>query len=172
MSPTLNCPGCGARWHTAARRGRTEATETCLRCGGRLEEETADPAALIDAFIGLWEAGDLDTMVTLCHPEIEVTEIPELVPGGEATFTGREGARRWMESIAEAWDLEFQVERRETTVRDAQTVELVNTLSARSSKGHPDYAGGTRSLWRFDGGLLRSAEFSADRAPAGDARQA
>jgi ketosteroid isomerase-like protein len=172
MSPTLHCGACGARWHTAARRGRTEATETCLRCGGRLDEELAGPEALVTAIIAQWDRGDVEALLALCHPDIEIREIPELVPGGEPSFAGRDGARRWIELMAEAWDLEFRVERRETKVVDRQTAELVNELEARSSKGHPDYFAVTRSLWRFDGGLLRSVEFSGERAPAPDARRA
>jgi len=52
MSAKLVCLACGARWHTAARRGRTEAIETCLRCGEQLTEER-DSLALVDALIRL-----------------------------------------------------------------------------------------------------------------------
>jgi ketosteroid isomerase-like protein len=171
MSPALKCPACGARWHTAARRGRTEAAETCLRCGGPLLEDMV-PATLIDALIGHWETGDIDAALELCHPDIEIFELPELMPGEDDRFSGRDGARRWMELTVAIWDVEFTTQRRETRVVDDQTMELVNRLAARSSQGHPDFEATTRSLWSFEDGLLRRVEFSAVGAAAPDANPA
>jgi hypothetical protein len=171
VSAKLRCPACGARWHTAARRGRTEAVETCLRCGEQLAEER-DALALVDALIGLSRSGEIDAAVELCHPEIEIFELPELFPGENDNFTGREGARRWMERTVEIWDVEFTAQRREARVLDDRTVELVNLVEARSSHGHPDFSTTTSSRWTFEDGMLRRVEFSGVGAAAPGANPA
>lgn len=171
MSPTLNCPACGARWHTAARRGRAEAAEICLRCGGTLAEDLG-LVGLIEALMRRAQSGNFDAAVELCHGKIEILELPELFPGEDVSFTGREGARRWLERLFAIWDVEFTVHRRETRVVDDRTVELVNRIDARSSHGHPDFSATTRSLWSFETGLLRRLEFSVVGAAAPDANPA
>ena len=171
MSPTLTCPACGARWHTAARRGRAEATDTCLRCGGALSEELG-PVGLIEALVRRARTGNIEAALELCHGKIEIFELPELFPGEDESFKGHEGARRWMERVFAIWDIEFTPHRRETRVVDDQTVELVNELHARSSHGHPDFSATTRSLWSFEAGLLRRVEFSVVGAAAPDANPA
>ena len=171
MSPTLRCPACGARWHTAARRGRTPATDTCLRCGGPLAEES-DPLASLEALLSAWERDDLDAATGLCHPEVEIEEIAELVPGHESRFEGREGARRWMELIRELWDVEFRAEPRERRVRDDRAIEVVSDVVARSSCERANYTIVTRSLWEFEERLLRRVEFSVAREAAPGAPRA
>lgn len=171
LSPTLRCPACGARWHTAARRGRTPATDTCLRCGGQLAEES-DPLAALEALLSAWERDDLDAVTGLCHPEVEIEEIAELVPGHESRFEGREGARRWMELIRELWDVEFRSEPRERRVRDDRVIEVVSDLVARSSGDRADYTAVTCSLWEFEDRLLRRVGFSVARETAPGAPRA
>ena len=171
MSPTLTCAACGARWHTAARRGRTEATETCLRCGGPLAEES-ELLPIIDTLFAHAHGGDIDAALDLCHPEIEILELPERFPGEDHSFTGREGAREWIARTFAIWDVEFSVKRREVRVVDDQTVELVNDIEARSSHGHPDFSATTSSRWTFEEGLLRRVEFSGVGATAPDANRA
>ncbi len=171
MSPTLACAACGARWHTAARRGRTKATETCLRCGGPLTEQS-ELLPIIDALIAHAHAGDLDAALDLCHPQIEIFEIPELFPGEDDRFTGREGARAWIERTFAIWDVEFTSTRREARAVDDQTVEMVSDVEARSSSGHPDFSATTSSRWTFEEGLLRRVEFSGVGATAPDANRA
>ena len=171
MSPTLNCPACGARWHTAARRGRTQTTETCLRCGGPLSEEVG-PVDLIETLVRLSHSGDIEAALKMCHPEIEIFELPELFPGEDGSFQGLAGARRWMELVAAIWDVEFAAHRRMTRVLDEQTVELTNDVMARSSHGHPDFSATTRSHWAFEDGLLRRVSFRVVGAAAPDANPA
>ena len=167
----MQCPACGARWHTAARRGRTEATETCLRCGGPLRDET-DPLVVLERFLAAWHEGDIEVAVQLCHPEIEIAEIAELVPGHDTSFTGREGARRWIELTAELWDVEFRCEPCERRVLDEHSVESVGEIEARSSGEHADFVVTRRSLWKVNDGMLRRVEASVARETAPGARQA
>ncbi len=171
MSTALTCPACGARWHTAARRGRTEAIETCLRCGEALTAEH-DPVAVIDALVRLRHSGDVDAALELCHPEIEIFELPELFPGEDESFTGLDGARRWMERTVAIWDVEFSAQRRWTRVVDDETVEMANDVVARSSHGHPDFSATTSSRWTFEDEMLRRVEFSGVGATAPDANRA
>ena len=179
MSPTLTCPACGARWHTAARRGRLPATETCLRCGGPLSEVIEEspsgedtPTSVIDALRDAWQGGDRDRALALCHPEIEILEIEALLPGHEARFVGIDGARRWLELINEWWDLEFLVDLRERRVLSDRSIELVCEVEARSSGAPPDFVATTRSVWQFDEGKLRRVEFRVASAGAQDGPRA
>lgn len=176
MSPTLTCPTCGARWHTAARRGRLPATETCLRCGGPLSEvserplsRTDEPTSVIDAFRDAWSGDDLERALGFCHPEIEITEVGELLPGHDPHFKGLEGARRWMELLHEVWDVEFRIEPRERRVLDDRSIEVMSDLRASSSGGEPDFEATTRSIWSFEAGKLRRMEFSVASVGAEDA---
>ena len=171
MSPTLHCPACGARWHTAARRGRTEAAETCLRCGGPLRD-LGDPVVVLERFLAAWNEGDIEVALEFCHPEIEIAEMGELVPGHDASFTGRGGARRWIELIAELWDVEFRCDPCERRVVDEHSVELVGDIEGRSSGEHPDFVVTRRSLWRANDGMLCRVEASVARAAARDAPRA
>ena len=179
MSPTLHCPACGARWHTAARRGRTGATDTCLRCGGPLEETSEHPAGRSDGPVSVIEDlrralqdGDSDRALAACHHEIEITEIEALLPGHDSRFQGHAGARKWMELIRELWDLEFRSQLRKRRVLDDGSVELVSDLEARSSGEQPDFSAITRSLWQVEDGKVRRVEFSVAKAPAADAPRA
>ena len=54
--------------------------------------------------------GDIDAVLELCHPDIELR--PSLVGGLEGTvFRGREGYRRWFEQQFEVYDeVSFEVE--------------------------------------------------------------
>jgi ketosteroid isomerase-like protein len=179
VSPTLRCGACGARWHTAARRGRTSAANTCLRCGGSLAEVSErplpavdTPMSLVDELAHAWEAGEIDRALELCHHEIEISEIEALLPGHDARFQGHAGARRWMELIRELWDVEFRAEPREKRVVDESSVELLSALEARSSGELPDFSAMTRSLWQFEDGKLRRVQFSVATAAAADAPRA
>jgi SnoaL-like domain len=171
MSPTLTCDACGARWHTAARRGSIKSSESCLRCGGALSEQDR-LVSVIEALVAHAYARNFDAALALCHAEIEIYEIPELFPGEDESFTGHEGARRWIERTFAIWDLEFRVSRRETRVADDRTVELKSDVQARSSHGHPDFSATTSSRWKFEDGLLRCVEFSGVGAAAADANPA
>lgn len=171
MSPTLTCAACGARWHTAARRGRTEATETCLRCGGPLAEQN-ELVPVIDALTAHAHAGEIEAALDLCHPEIEIFGLPEVFPGEVSKFTGREGAREWIERTFAIWDVEFALRRRESRAVDDQTVELVSDILARSSHGHPDLSVTTSSRWTFEERLLRRVEISGVEAAAAGANPA
>ena len=179
MSPTLRCEACGARWHTAARRGRTSATDTCLRCGGALAEVSEQPLPAVDSPMSLvdelahaWQGREIDRALELCHDKIEITEMEALLPGHDARFQGHAGARRWMELLHELWDVKFRAERRERRVVDESSVELLSALEARSSGELPDVVATTRSLWQFEDGKLRRVEFSVATAAAADAPRA
>jgi len=179
LSPTLRCAACGARWHTAARRGRTAAADTCLRCGGPLSEEIERPAvpeaaqvSMIEELIEAAHSGDLERALGMCHPAIEITEVEALVPGHDGRFEGLSGARRWMEVVCDVWDVEFRSEPRERRLLDDGSLEMVHGLEARSSRGHPDFSEVTRSLWQFESGKLRRVEFSVVGAAAEDAPRA
>ena len=176
MSPTLTCPTCGARWHTAARRGRLPATETCLRCGGPLSEVSEqplsradEPTSVIDAFRDAWSGGDLESALGFCHPEIEITEVGALLPGHDPHFEGHEGARRWMELLHKVWDIEFRIEPRERRVLDDRSIEVLSDLEARSSGESSHFVASTRSVWHFKEGKLRRVEFSVASEAAEDA---
>jgi ketosteroid isomerase-like protein len=127
---------------------------------------------VLDGFLAAWSKRDIDAAVEFCHPEIEIAAIAELVPGHDASFAGREGARRWIELIAELWDVEFRYEACERRVLDEHSVELVGEVEARSSGEHPDFIAPTRSLWKVNDGMLRRVEASVARETARDARQA
>ena len=177
MSPTLHCTACGARWHTAARRGRSAATDTCLRCGGHLEEmiqgpPRGGPVSVIEDLRQAWHDGDPERALATCHHEIEISEIEALLPGHDSSFQGHAGARRWMELIHELWDIEFRTQLRERRVLDDGSVELVSDLEARSSGAQPDFSAMTRSLWQFEEGKIRRVEFRVAKAPAADAPRA
>ena len=47
-------------------------------------------------------AGDIDTVLAMLDPEVEVFAPPEVINSG--TFHGHEGWRRWVEQWNEAWD--------------------------------------------------------------------
>jgi ketosteroid isomerase-like protein len=47
--------------------------------------------------------GDIDALLELCHPDIEL--LPSIVGGVEGTsYRGRDGYRRWFEEQAETYD--------------------------------------------------------------------
>lgn len=127
---------------------------------------------VLDGFLAAWHQGDSEAALGICHPEIEIVEIAELVPGHGTAFSGREGAQRWMELLAELWDVEFRCETGERRVLDEHSVELLSEIEARSSGEHGDFMVSRRSLWKVSDGMLRRVEASVARETARDARQA
>jgi hypothetical protein len=125
-----------------------------------------------ESFVVAWDKRDVDAAVELCHPEIEIATIAELLPGHDNAFAGREGARRWIELTAELWDVEFRHDDCERRVLDEHSVELVGEIEARSSGEQPDFVAITRSLWKISDGMLRRLDANVARATAPDERQA
>jgi ketosteroid isomerase-like protein len=55
-----------------------------------------------------WNDGDLDAMLKVLDPEVELTPvIAQLVEGGDAAYRGIPGARRFWEDWRIAWDFRF-----------------------------------------------------------------
>jgi ketosteroid isomerase-like protein len=57
---------------------------------------------------GDWGRGDLDAMLKVMDPEVELTPvIAQLVEGGDAAYRGIPGARRFWEDWRIAWNFQF-----------------------------------------------------------------
>jgi ketosteroid isomerase-like protein len=67
------------------------------------EESLAHAREQLAAF----ERGDLEAVLELLHPEVEIYSPPELANSG--TFHGREGYLEWSQEWFDAWD-EFEIE--------------------------------------------------------------
>jgi ketosteroid isomerase-like protein len=67
------------------------------------EESLAHARAQLDAF----ERGDVERLLELMHPEVEIYSPPDLANGG--TFHGREGYLEWSREWFDVWE-EFQIE--------------------------------------------------------------
>jgi len=126
----------------------------------------------VEGFCDSWRRWDFDAVMERCHPDVEIAEIGDLLPGHEASFEGREGARRWMELIQKLWDVEFSRKPLERRVVDGNSVEMVAEVEARSSGELADYSTTARSLWEVEDGLVRRVEVSVAREAAPDARRA
>jgi ketosteroid isomerase-like protein len=60
--------------------------------------------------VDAWNRRDLDGLLALCHPDVEWTSaIKGRVEGGEATYRGHEGMRRYWEEWQSIWDLLIEV---------------------------------------------------------------
>jgi ketosteroid isomerase-like protein len=56
-----------------------------------------------------YNTGDLDSLIAILHPEVELHADSELINGGD--FRGHEGFMRWNADWVEAWE-EFRIEPR------------------------------------------------------------
>lgn len=126
----------------------------------------------VEGFCDSWRQWDVDAVVERCHPDVEIAEICDLLPGHESSFEGREGARRWIELIRKLWDVEFSRRPREQRVVDSSSVEVTAEVEARSSGQLADYSATARALWQFEDGLVRRVEISVEPATAPDAPRA
>ena len=55
-----------------------------------------------------WNRGDLDVLLKVMDPEVELTPvIAQLVEGGDAVYRGIPGARRFWEDWRIAWNFQF-----------------------------------------------------------------
>ena len=127
---------------------------------------------VVEGFCDSWQRWDVDAVVERCHPDVEIAEIGDLLPGHESSFEGRDGARRWMELIGTLWDVEFSRRPREQRVVDSSSVEVTAEVEARSSGRLADYSATAHSVWQFEDGLVRRVEISAEPAAAPDAPRA
>jgi ketosteroid isomerase-like protein len=67
------------------------------------QESVSHARSMLEAF----QRGDVEALLELLDPEVEVYSPPQLANGGR--FHGREGYLRWSTEWFEAWD-EFEVE--------------------------------------------------------------
>jgi ketosteroid isomerase-like protein len=54
-----------------------------------------------------WNRGDLDAMLKVLHPEVEMTPVIAQLVEGDAVYRGITGARRFWEDWRIAWSFQF-----------------------------------------------------------------
>jgi ketosteroid isomerase-like protein len=68
-----------------------------------------EAADVVRSVFERFNAGDLDGVMELLDPEVEFNELP-MIPGS-GTYRGREGVRRWAETVVEPFEtLQFVFE--------------------------------------------------------------
>ena len=102
-----------------------------------------------------------DEWVNLLHPNVEVT-LSGVFPGIDSDYRGREGARRFLETLSEAWEY-FHPEPREIMDRGAY-VGVVVDFRAKGRESGVEVNLTFHNAFRLDGGLIeRWASFPTRR---------
>jgi ketosteroid isomerase-like protein len=95
-------------------------------------------------------ANDLEGFLELCHPEIELHDVPE-IPGSTA-YRGHEGIRRWWATVTESMD-ELRFEFGEVTEGDGKIAVVTRAMGrGRGSGAEADWTFTT--VWGLRDGLI------------------
>jgi ketosteroid isomerase-like protein len=90
--------------------------------------------------------------------------LPPSYPEGEQTFRGREGLKRWIESIREIWD-EWRMEQERFIVAGDRVVVLIRIV-ARGDLSGVELDRETAHIWSVADGRVTKCEVYFDRSEA------
>ena len=109
-------------------------------------------AELAQRGVDAWNRRDLEGLLALCHPELEWTSaIKGGVEGGEATYQGHDGMRRYWDEWQSIWDLLIEV----SEIRESG--DRVVVLGGIRTRGNSRVAVESRMAFVFgiEDGLIR-----------------
>jgi ketosteroid isomerase-like protein len=106
---------------------------------------------------------DVDALVALCHPSVEVRSSFAAVGG--ATYQGHEGVRRWMRDTEESWGGSFRVEP-DAFYEIGEHTMILGVLKARGSQSGLKVAMPAIGVARWRDGLCVSHKGYVDKSDA------
>jgi ketosteroid isomerase-like protein len=119
-------------------------------------EERGESERAVRGFADAITADDLETALTVCHPDIEFLSV--LAVSGKA-YVGHEGIREYFEDVASAWE-EWRVEVHRVTAAPDGRVVIVMTMHARGKESGAGLSELTAHVWTLrEGRLLRNRPF-------------
>ena len=105
-----------------------------------------------------WNRGDLDAVLKLMHPEVELTPvIAQLVEGGDSTYRGTAGVESFWADWRVAWNFEFG----ELDIRDlGDTVLVIGQVSVTSQTSGMDLDTAMAAVFSVeDGRVIRMISY-------------
>ena len=117
---------------------------------------------LVDQFYDALGRGDLDAVLDLCDPNVEVYKSPEVV--AVIPPRGREEVRKYLASWLETWDA-YRPEPQELRESDDQVVSFVH-LRARGKGSRFDIEEDVADVFRIENGKITSIRLYLGRAQA------
>ena len=122
----------------------------------------SEPTAVVRLAFDAVNGGDVEGLLALCDPEIELTDVPAIP--GSTTYRGRDGIRRWFGTVREVMD-ELRFEFGEATeAGNAVVVETTARGVGRDSGAPVEWTFWT--LWRVRDGLIDYHHGYTDRDDA------
>ena len=105
-------------------------------------------------------APDVDALVALCDPSIEIHSVFAAVGG--AVYHGHDGVRRWQQDLQESWEGEFRVEPEAFFDLGDHTL-VFGVLHGRGGQSGAEVAMPATGLAEWRNGLCISHKAYADR---------
>jgi ketosteroid isomerase-like protein len=107
--------------------------------------------------------GDVETVLEILHPDVEVYNSPEV--GEEGSYRGHDGYLAWLRVWLEAWD-EFRIDIDEVEVLDERTLLVHCSQHGRGKGSGVEVTRRVVFLNRVEDGLTTQVHIYGDRESA------
>ncbi len=102
---------------------------------------------------------DLDVLIKLSHPEIEIHTITAVVAGTALPYTGHDGLAAYIRDVEATWD-ELELTPQEFTELEDGRVVVAGRVRVKRDAARIDSP--STWLWEFEGSLVRRVRILAD----------
>jgi ketosteroid isomerase-like protein len=117
---------------------------------------------LVHRFVDAFQAHDVASLIELFSPDCEIVALRSAFEG---TFSGRDGVRRWAESVYEVAPDSGFVAERVISVRDERAV-LLGRQRGTARMGGADFDAPVGATFEFESGLVGRITSYASHAEA------
>jgi uncharacterized protein len=126
-------------------------------------EASSEAVELVRRGFAAYNAGDMETLMELVHPELELRSDPDTMNAGD--YRGREGLNEWNANWVEAWE-SFQVEPTAVEAVDDRRVLVEARQHARGAGSGVEVEMDVYWAFEVEEGHVRRIELHIDRADA------
>jgi ketosteroid isomerase-like protein len=111
----------------------------------------SEAADVVRSAFERFNAGDIDGLMELLDPDVEFHELP-MIPGS-GTYVGRDGVRRWAETVVEPFE-ELRFEFEDADER-GEWIAARTFIEGRGRGSGADVRMRMSTVWRVRGGAIR-----------------
>jgi ketosteroid isomerase-like protein len=125
----------------------------------------ATPAEVVRSAYEAFARRDLDALVEISDPQIEISSVTGIIAGREKPYSGRAALADYLRDVEEIWD-EIELLPQELVELAGERVLVFGRVRARRRNARIDTPNAW--LWELQGGLVRAVHVYAE--PTADAR--